>query len=79
MDGGWNKRDGYKRIVGKIIHEGGEVDLEMVRAGHGLWYRRYAHEQRVTDRALYESAGQQARKDRLGLWNDPQPVALWDW
>jgi endonuclease YncB( thermonuclease family) len=29
----WNKRDRYKRTIGKIIHEGRDINLEMVRAG----------------------------------------------
>jgi endonuclease YncB( thermonuclease family) len=32
----WHKLDRYHRIVGKIIHDGKDVDLAMVRAGVGL-------------------------------------------
>ncbi len=33
----WNKRDRYKRIVGKIIHQGKDINLEMVQAGLAWW------------------------------------------
>ncbi len=75
----WNKRDRYKRIVGKIIHQGKDINLEMVRAGMAWWYRKYAREQNSGDRVLYEAAETDARENRRGLWVDPQPVAPWEW
>ncbi len=29
----WNKRDRYKRIVGKIVHQGQDINRAMVRVG----------------------------------------------
>jgi endonuclease YncB( thermonuclease family) len=75
----WNKRDRYKRIVGKIIHDGRDVNLAMVRAGLAWWYRKYAREQSPADRRLYEAAEDRARADRVGLWADPKRMAPWDW
>ncbi len=71
----WNKRDRYKRIVGKIVHQGQDINLAMVRAGMAWWYRRYAREQNAADRVLYEAAEKDARDNRRGLRADPQPVA----
>jgi len=64
----WNKRDWYKRIVGKIIHEGKDINLKMIRAGLAWWYRKYANEQNAGDRVLYEAAEKGAREERRGLW-----------
>jgi endonuclease YncB( thermonuclease family) len=75
----WNKRDRYKRVVGKIIHQGRDINLEMVRAGLAWWYRKYAREQNAGDRVLYEAAEHDAQENRRGLWVDPQPVAPWVW
>jgi endonuclease YncB( thermonuclease family) len=63
----WNKRDRYKRIVGKIIHGGRDVNLAMVRAGLAWWYRRYAREQSPADRGLYEAAEDRARAEGVGF------------
>ncbi len=60
----WNKRDKYKRIVGKIIHDGRDVNLAMVRAGLAWWYRKYAREQSAADQVLYERKGR-ATSDAL--------------
>jgi len=75
----WSKRDRYGRIVGKVIFEGQDVDLAMVRAGYAWWYRKYAGEQNAGDRVLYEEAEDQAKTDRRGLWANPHPVPPWEW
>ncbi len=36
----WNKRDRYKRIIGKIIHGDRDINLEMLRAGMAWWNRK---------------------------------------
>jgi endonuclease YncB( thermonuclease family) len=46
----WNKHDRYKRIVGKVLVDGHDVNLEQVRAGMAWWYRQYAKDQTSADR-----------------------------
>jgi micrococcal nuclease len=75
----WEKRDRYGRIVGKVIVDGRDVDLALVREGMCWWYRKYAHEQTPADRGLYENAEAKARAKRLGLWRDPAPIPPWEW
>jgi endonuclease YncB( thermonuclease family) len=45
-----------------------------VRAGYAWWYRDYARDQSMPDRALYETAELDARKLRRGLWQDAAPL-----
>ncbi len=52
IDVEWHKRDRYKRIVGKIIHAGSDVNLAMVNAGYAWFYRKYAREQSPADQVL---------------------------
>jgi endonuclease YncB( thermonuclease family) len=75
----WDKRDRYKRIVGKILHGGQDVNLTLVRDGLCWWYRKYADEQSAVDQLLYEDVKRHARRERWGLWSDPEPVAPWHW
>jgi len=75
----WHKRDRYQRIVGKIIHEGRDVNLLLVRAGLAWWYRKYASEQSPVDRVLYEAAEDRAKEEHKGLWSEPSPVPPWEW
>ncbi|CRI66822.1 hypothetical protein THIOKS13140005 [Thiocapsa sp. KS1] len=59
--------------------DGMDVNLALVRAGYAWWYREYAGEQSPNDRRLYEAAEKAARRDGVGLWADPRPIAPWDW
>lgn len=75
----WNKMDRYGRIVGKIILDARDVNLGQVKAGLAWWYQRYSAEQSASDRQLYAHAEEGARRKRLGLWGEGEPVAPWDW
>jgi endonuclease YncB( thermonuclease family) len=56
-----------------------DVNLEQIRAGFAWWYLEYAKEQTAEDRASYESAQDDARTRRVGLWKDAKPVPPWEW
>lgn len=75
----WDKRDRYGRIVGKVIAQGRDVNLSQVRSGMAWWYRKYADEQSLVDQELYEEAETKARKGKVGLWIDQDPIPPWDW
>lgn len=75
----WHKRDRYDRLVGRLLLDGADVNLALVRSGDAWWYRQYAGEQSPSDRRRYEAAEQAARRERVGLWQDAHPIAPWDW
>lgn len=75
----WNKVDRYGRIIGKIVVEASDVNLRLVEAGLAWWYRKYAVEQSAADQRLYAQAEDVAKREQLGLWNESEPVAPWDW
>ena len=56
-----------------------DVNLALVREGMCWWYRKYAGEQTLVDRALYEDAEKRAKTGRRGLWSDPDPVPPREW
>ena len=74
-----NKIDRYGRRVGKIIHEGKDINLIQVERGFAWHYKEYANEQNRNDQLLYTSAEGQARTSRRGLWIDPNPQPPWEW
>ena len=67
----WNKKDRYGRIIGHVYLGDRDIDLEMVQAGMAWHYRQYSKS------AELASAEAEARKDRLGLWADANPVPPW--
>ena len=71
--------DRYQRILGKVLFDGEEVNLEQVSSGMAWHYKKYQSEQSATDRILYSDAEREARRQQLGLWHDPDPVPPWDY
>jgi micrococcal nuclease len=76
-------KDRYGRTIGDVYvrkeqPDAGDreahVNFMMVANGYAWHYVQYAPD----DNAL-AAAEQQAKKRKLGLWNDPNPVAPWDW
>jgi endonuclease YncB( thermonuclease family) len=58
---------------------GKDVGLAQLDAGLAWWFRKYAHEQHPQDRIDYEAAEDRAAADRVGLWQDKDPVPPWEW
>jgi endonuclease YncB( thermonuclease family) len=70
----YQKTDQYGRLVGKILLDGKDINLEQVSAGMAWHYKFYENEQTPEDRELYAKAEETARSVRRGLWQDPNPV-----
>ncbi|MGY6217351.1 thermonuclease family protein [Methylolobus aquaticus] len=64
--------DRYRREVGKIWVGPLDANLEQVKRGMAWVYRKYAREQ------SYYAAEEAARKARIGLWAQPNPIPPWE-
>jgi len=56
-----SKMDRYGRVIGKVLVNGQDVNLEQVRRGCGWHYKKYQNEQILDDRLSYNSAEESAR------------------
>ncbi|AAR34575.1 thermonuclease family protein [Geobacter sulfurreducens] len=65
----------YNRQVGTIEVDGVNVNLEMVRRGYAWAYVQYLRRPHVSE---YREAEEDARRQRLGLWQDHNPVPPWE-
>lgn len=74
----YEKTDRYGRILGKVLADGRDLNLEQVRAGLAWHYKYYQDEQTPEDRRLYANAETEARSARRGLWADANPTPPWD-
>jgi len=83
-----HKTDRYGRQVCKVWVQpsdcpacGKTLDVghAQILGGLAWWYREYAKEQSAEDRGRYESAEQEARTRKIGLWRDNHPIAPWEW
>lgn len=73
-----HKRDRYGRLVGVVLVNGKDMNIEQVRRGLAWFYREYAHEQPAADRKSYDSAETEAKDLRKGLWADKDPTPPWE-
>ena len=75
----YDKRDRYRRILGKVMLNDEDMNLEQVRAGLAWHYKKYQKEQSPEDREFYSESEIEARKDKRGLWYDANPVPPWEY
>lgn len=73
-----SKHDRYGRLVGTVLVDSVDVNLEQIRAGMAWFFRRYATDVPAERRAEYEEAEAAAREAKRGLWAQPRPVAPWE-
>lgn len=74
----WQKNDRYGRIIGKVLLDDVDVNLEQIKAGMAWFYRQYQKQQPIQDQADYAAAEQEAKANKLGLWFDADPVPPWE-
>ncbi|WP_276496573.1 thermonuclease family protein [Pontibacter litorisediminis] len=68
-----NNKDRYGRTVGTIIlPDGRSLNEELVRNGFAWHYKEYSKDQNLANAEV------DARRFKRGLWQDPNPVAPWD-
>lgn len=67
-------KDKYGRTIGDVYTEKGLlVNLELVKAGMAWQFLKYSHDPKLAE------AEQQARYNKTGLWQQPAPIAPWDY
>lgn len=66
-------KDRYQRDLGKLYCN--EIDASLYMAEHGhAWYN-----EKFSDNIAIKHAADQARQQRIGLWNADKPMPPWVW
>jgi endonuclease YncB( thermonuclease family) len=82
------KNDRYGRVLGKVWVQPRDcpscgktlnANHAQILSGMAWWYQDYAKDQSAEDQGRYESAVVEARKRKLGLWSEPNPIPPWAW
>jgi micrococcal nuclease len=69
-------RDRYGRLLAYVyLNESDNFNLDLIHDGEAYAYRRYPH----TFSAQFETAENEARKKRRGLWNDVTESQMPEW
>ena len=72
------KFDRYKRLIGKVVVNGQDCNLNQVKLGMAWHYKKYQKEQPIQERLAYAAEEDTARLGKLGLWSEPNPIPPWD-
>jgi endonuclease YncB( thermonuclease family) len=75
----WYKKDKYQRIIGKVLLNEIDTNLEQVKRGLAWHYTKYQKEQSIEDRESYYEAQEDAKGNKLGLWIEPNSIEPWEW
>lgn len=75
----WTTRDRYGRLIGTVWVGDRNANLAQLETGLAWFYPQYERDVPVAMRPTYATAEQRARSQRIGLWQDPAPVAPWDY
>ena len=68
------KKDRNKRLIAEIILPNGKnINKELVKNGLAWHLKKYSKD------VSYDILEKQARKLKLGLWKDKNPIAPWNW
>jgi len=68
------KYDRNKRLIAIVVnHKKQIVNQEMIKRGMAWHFKRYSKD------LLYARLELEARRNKIGLWRDSNPVAPWDW
>lgn len=71
-----SKNDQYGRNICQVEFRGAGVDHELVKAGMAWVYNRWVRENPFDPRkAPLQDAELDARRNQIGLWSDPNPMA----
>ncbi len=74
----YKKKDRYGRILGKLLVNGMDANLEQIKSGMAWHYKPNPRDLSPPDRIRYAQAELEAQAAGRGLWSDRHAVAPWD-
>jgi endonuclease YncB( thermonuclease family) len=72
------KQDKYEREVCHVSVGGADAGLALVQQGYAWYAHMFSNELSASQQKAYLEAEEAARRQRLGLWQDPDPMPPWE-
>jgi endonuclease YncB( thermonuclease family) len=67
------KKDRYKRLIAEVYYNNININKELIKNGLAWHFKKYS---KNTEYANLEI---KARKTKVGLWSESNPIAPWNW
>lgn len=68
------KKDRYRRYISNVIYDDSlSLCHELIKCGLAWHYRKYSKD------SLLQALENEARKNKVGLWQDPNAIPPWEW
>lgn len=67
------KKDRNGRVIGEIFYNNKCLNKDLVKNGLAWHFKKYSKS------VEYSNLELEARKRKIGLWRDKQPIAPWEW
>jgi endonuclease YncB( thermonuclease family) len=71
--------DRYGRLVVRVLVDGQDAGLELLKQGLCWVYEKYVGEASGEIQTSYRDAQNRAEAEKAGLWQDPDPMPPWEW
>jgi endonuclease YncB( thermonuclease family) len=71
--------DRHRGLLARVLIDNQDAGLELLKQGLCWVYEKYVGEASAEIQTSYWAAQAAAQSDRLGLWQDPDPVPPWEW
>jgi len=71
--------DRYGRVVARVLVDGQDAGLELLKQGLCWVYEKYVGEAAAEIQSSYRDAQDTAQAERAGLWQDSDPMPPWEW
>ncbi len=69
-----NRYDRNKRLIAEVVLENGSnLNKELVKNGLAWHFKKFSQDKE------YAQLETQARKKKIGIWSEPNPIAPWNW
>jgi endonuclease YncB( thermonuclease family) len=71
--------DRQGRLVARVLVDNQDAGLELLKQGLCWVYEKYVGEASAEIRTSYHNAQDAAQSERVGLWQDTDPIPPWEW
>ena len=68
-----DSKDRYGRSLGWVYYDDKNLNKELLKAGLAWHFRRYSRDQKL------QALEDEARANKVGLWQDTNSIPPWDW